>query len=146
MNTRSGNKVHTLSSESNATALLADIEVRRSFARRWWLHNSIAYDVLTAIGWILNTLIPFGLATLLFVPEGSRRSLNVALLAGSAAALSLHALVHVLRLKDKGLHHHKLLNKLDIAVVDYRVGKITIIELASRFTDILEADREEPVS
>lgn len=87
-------------------------------------------------GWtlIVNVLVPFGLASLLYLPEAYRTPATLISLALSGLALALQLLTTVQRFKERALQLRTLHVELEPALAEYRSG----IKTAAEFSAILE--------
>ena len=126
--------------------LVEQVERREAFAKRWWIQNQVTADVLVGTGWVLNALVPFGLAVLLYVPEQSRLPLTAGLLGASAAALSLHSVANALRFRDKADNQRRVLVAIQKVLASYRAGALSPAELAAGFGEALDLAADEPGS
>jgi len=106
--------------------------------RMWVWHGWIT-------GWTLiaNILVPFGLASLLFVPETYHKVITVVLLAVSGLALALQLLTNYQRFPERALQLRSLHHKLETALANYRTGLKTDVELSATLGDTEEGHVKE---
>jgi hypothetical protein len=96
-------------------------------------------------GWtlIMNVLIPFGLASLLYLPEIYRTPATLISLALSGLALALQLLTTVQRFKERALQLRSLHVELEPALAEYRAGVKTKAEFSAILERVMKKHTEE---
>src|SRR5574337_1143732 len=90
-------------------------------ARHWYKFMWSMYLWLTGLGWVSSALVPFGLASLLFVQDSEhKRYLNIGLLLLSALSLCVLVLASVMRLRERAVLNLRVCNRLESLLQAYR--------------------------
>lgn len=130
-------------SQDDPAALISLAEDRlhhyRYHSTRLWKWNG------WLAGWtlVVNILIPFGLASLLYIPEIHRNTVTLVLLALSGLALALQQLTSSGKFKERGLQLRVLQNELESTLALYRAGEKTKAELAGTLEAVMRKHNEE---
>lgn len=92
---------------------------------------------------IVNVLVPFGVASLLYLPEIYKNTVNLISLALSGLALALQLLTVVQRFKERGLQLRALHSELASALAEYRAGVKTDVEFSVILERVMKKHTEE---
>lgn len=128
-------------SEENPLVTLAEERLRhyQYHSSRMWKWNG------WLIGWTLmvNVLVPFGLASLLYLPEMYRNTATLISLVLSGLALALQLLTVVQRFKERSLQLRALHAELEPALAGYRAGVKTDAEFSVVLEHVMKKHTEE---
>jgi len=110
-------------------------------ANHWHKVMWTQYLLLTVVGWVLSTAIPFGFAVSLSLPDpDTQRQFNIVLLLFSAVSLCCLAVASIMRLKERAENNLRIRNRVEAVIAAYHLGFITPEEV---HRELMEAFRLE---
>jgi hypothetical protein len=113
-------------------------------ADHWYGVIWTQYLLLTVVGWVLSTFIPFGFAVALSLPDpDTQRQLNIVLLLFSAVSLCCLAVASIMRLKERAENNLRMRNRIKAAISAYRLGFVKPDELHRELTEAFRLEESE---
>ena len=106
--------------------------------KQWKLHNWFV-----ALSLIASSIVPFGLAALLYVPDQYRNHLNIFLLIVSAIALIVGLFNQLTRLAYRATRNRRLYVRLETGLAKFQDGFISFEEFYEVFEEVTKGYIDE---
>jgi len=113
-------------------------------ANHWYKVMWAEYLFLTVIGWVLSTIIPFGFAVALSLPDpNTQRQFNIVLLGFAAVSLCFLAVASVMRLKERAENNLRMRNRIEAVISAYHLKLINAEEVHRALTEAFRLEASE---